>query len=334
VAANLGSAARDGTEVDLWQQLGILDLPYPIWPGCGMIPPTAGSEDGADRQPKAIRRWDGSRRLWNLWDIMQLFKLSEFLFSYHTIVSTAAIIHNRPDTHGMSFENVETSQLFKDATSLLVDLDLFELEMSATTARHLLNHLLNRSPLSEIQRQIESLHGRIHDELTSRTLLLLSPRETALYGEAVPFGQDVSDKFPSAAYEVEEAMKCLALGRSTASAFHSIRCLELGIKAISRCLGIPDPTKAADRSWFKLLKAIKDETDKRWPTSTNKLSGDGRFFEEAYAALAAMQNPYRNATMHLDQKYTEAEAQHTFDIVKGFMVKLASRCDENGEPNA
>jgi hypothetical protein len=40
------------------------------------------------------------------------------------------------------------------------------------------------------------------------------------------------------------------------------------------------------------------------------------------------------ATMHLDQKYTEAEAKHVFEIVKGFMIKLASRCDENGNPKA
>ena len=30
--------------------------------------------------------------------------------------------------------------------------------------------------------------------------------------------------------------------------------------------------------------------------------GDGQTFDEMYATLAAMQNPWRNATMHLDQK--------------------------------
>jgi hypothetical protein len=82
------------------------------------------------------------------------------------------------------------------------------------------------------------------------------------------------------------------------------------------------------------LGSIKKEIDKRWPTTSDKLAGDGRFFEEAYAALAAMQNPYRNATMHLDNKYTEEEAKHTIEMVRGFMVKLASRCDEDGAPKA
>jgi hypothetical protein len=61
---------------------------------------------------------------------------------------------------------------------------------------------------------------------------------------------------------------------------------------------------------------------------------DGQFFEEAYAALAAIQNPYRNATMHLDQKYTPEEARHVFEMVGGFMRKVSSRMDENGMPLA
>jgi hypothetical protein len=64
------------------------------------------------------------------------------------------------------------------------------------------------------------------------------------------------------------------------------------------------------------------------------MSGDGEFFDNAFAALAAMQNPYRNSTMHLDQKYTSEEASHIFEVVGGFMKKLASRMDEDGLPLA
>jgi hypothetical protein len=73
--------------------------------------------------------------------------------------------------------------------------------------------------------------------------------------------------------------------------------------------------------------------DRRWPSS-HRLDGDGRYFEEAYAVLSAMQNPYRNATMHLDQKYTPEVARHIFEIVGGFMRKLSSRMDEDGLPLA
>jgi len=124
------------------------------------------------------------------------------------------------------------------------------------------------------------------------------------------------------------------LERSTASAFHSIRALEAAIRAIARCLGIHDPTRAQDRSWGNVLKSVKTEYERRWPTTGGRMTGDGRFFEEAHGLLAAIQNPYRNATMHLDQKYTVEESRHMFEVVGGFMRKLASRMDENGHPLA
>jgi hypothetical protein len=83
-----------------------------------------------------------------------------------------------------------------------------------------------------------------------------------------------------------------------------------------------------------MLDAVKGESGRRWPTSADRLAGDGQTFDEVYAALAALQNPYRNATMHLDHKYTDDESKHIFDLVGGLMRRVASRCDEMGDPKA
>jgi hypothetical protein len=104
------------------------------------------------------------------------------------------------------------------------------------------------------------------------------------------------------------------------------------IRALSRCVGIPDPTKAHERSWAKMLGAIKTEIDRRWPTSTGRMIGDGQIFDEVYASLAALQNPWRNSTMHLDQTYTEEQARDIFHAVGSLMKRVASRCDEDGVP--
>jgi hypothetical protein len=47
-----------------------------------------------------------------------------------------------------------------------------------------------------------------------------------------------------------------------------------------------------------------------------------------------MQNPLRNAIMHLDQKYTQEEAKRIFEVVRGFMTRIAIRMDEGGLPFA
>ena len=171
------------------------------------------------------------------------------------------------------------------------------------------------------------------DELSSRLMMVVAYRDSHLFSGSVPlFGAEVGRRFSSIAYDIDEAGKCLALERSTASAFHSIRVLEAAIRALSRCLHIPDPTKANERSWFKALIALKAAIDAKWPTSSDRLYGDSRIFEEIHASLAAIQNPWRNATMHLDQKYTQEEAREIFDVVRGLMRRVASRCDDEGNP--
>ena len=57
-------------------------------------------------------------------------------------------------------------------------------------------------------------------------------------------------------------------------------------------------------------------------------------FEALYVSLDAVKNPWRNATMHVENKYTDEEAEHIFFAVKGFMKRLTSRMDENGLPLA
>jgi hypothetical protein len=206
--------------------------------------------------------------------------------------------------------------------------------LSIMTLDSLKNHLASSTcTYKNLDDAIKSFDERVRDEMSLVSLFVIEGGSSSYYSPETPhFGKDVADKFPSVVVEVDEAGKCLALDRGTASAFHSIRCLEAGIRAISRCLNIPDPTRGAERSWFKLLKAIKDEMDRRWPPSTIHASSDAELFGNAHAALAAMQNPWRNSTMHLDQIYTSEDAKHIFDIVGGFMRKIASRMDEDGSP--
>jgi hypothetical protein len=113
-----------------------------------------------------------------------------------------------------------------------------------------------------------------------------------------------------------------------------MRLMEIGIGAVARCLGIPDPIKPSERNWGRILESIQKGIDKHWPNSADRMSGDGALFESLHASLDAVKNPWRNATMHVDNKYTDDEAEHIFMAVKGFMKKLASRCDEGGNPKA
>lgn len=177
--------------------------------------------------------------------------------------------------------------------------------------------------------EIEQLLSRLRDEIGTHIFFQLNPLHRKYYAPEEPlFGSDFAAKFPSAAFELDEAAKCLAFDRPTAAVFHLMRLVETGVKALAGCLNIPPPTKAAERNWGVILKSIKDSIgQRRWDNPEDK-----SFFEGAYVSLDAIKNAWRNATMHVDNKYTADEAEHIFSSVRGFMTKLSSRLDEAGEP--
>ena len=163
-----------------------------------------------------------------------------------------------------------------------------------------------------------------------------SEKDKYFDSETPVFGQDVQDKFISTTFEIDEAAKCFALSRSTACVFHLMRAMEIVIRALARCLSIPDPTKPAQRNWGFILKSFKDEIDDRNVARPSRWSNadDRQFFDDAYASIDVVRNAWRNTTMHVERKYTDDEAEGVLIAVQVFMKKIASRLDEGGQPLA
>ena len=189
--------------------------------------------------------------------------------------------------------------------------------------------------LDILAEEIEHLTLRVQDDLSAKLMLVVDLQKQTFFEHKSPiFGVEVEAEFPSAAFEIDEAGKCYALERSTACVFHLMRTLEIGIKAASKCLSIPDPVKDADRNWGAMLRKFKDEMDRRNTVPHWARTSDREFFAEIYVSLDAVRNVWRNATMHVENKYTPEEAEHILGAVRGFMRKLASRMDEQGQPTA
>lgn len=187
----------------------------------------------------------------------------------------------------------------------------------------------------ELVTLLREIDSRLRDELSDVTLLTLSPKEQGYFEPAEAlFGKDFEAKFPTGLFELDEAAKCMALGRGTAAVFHLMRMMEIGVRAVARSLQIPDPIRPAQRNWGDILRKVWDAIELKWPTAATRMTGDGQVFEALYASLDAVKNPWRNATMHVENKYTDEEAEHIFVAVRGFMKRLASRMDEQGQPLA
>lgn len=183
------------------------------------------------------------------------------------------------------------------------------------------------------------MQDRVRDELMGRVVLVLPAGKARLFEPDEPlFGATVHSQFKKKARrEIEEAGKCLALGCDTACVFHLMRTVEVAIEAIRLCLQLQAPTKGQHKAWGAVLDRFREELEGResltWPRQWSSMA-DKKTFSQIYASLLAIKDAWRDSTMHVESDYTEKEAAHIFALVKGFMEKLASRLDEDGQPVA
>lgn len=259
-----------------------------------------------------------------------------------TIVLVRQILQN---SQTMQISEQQVEEFKNNIIALHDDLTCADMPISAVSANEIIE-IYNRltavdncvqfteQDLIGLERHLDELRSRIRDEFITRTVLVLPYQEGKRYQMSQElFGIEVINKFPSAAYEIDEAGKCLALGRLTACVFHLMRALEVGIEGTRKCLGIPDPVKDGDRNWGSVLNKFKGEFERRNKAGWDQQE-DKDFFAEIHASLDAVKNVWRNATMHVEKKYTDEEAEHIFNAVRGFMKKLAVRLDEQGQPLA
>lgn len=206
----------------------------------------------------------------------------------------------------------------------------------AVVASRRLRAALSASPcqltVGTATQTLNEVESRFADFLVEIQMFTLNSHES-IYLQAADDLIEIdgfSTTFPTAAFEVEEAAKCIAFGRFTASVFHSMRMLEISIKALAKRLSIEDPTKPAEKNWAVILKAIRNRIDELWPSNNRMPGSEGVAFEAMYSHLDAVRNPWRNATMHVETIYAPHEALHILRCSAYFLRLLSALSDEQG----
>lgn len=169
----------------------------------------------------------------------------------------------------------------------------------------------------------------VQGELEGRLFFGMTEEETRLYTEP-DFPEKVADRFPSASQEIAEASRCLALDLPTASAFHSVRALEVLLNAILNELGLDRPP-----NWYKALSKIEKEIKDRRNSSDPRDSSWGKEWGDFYAELAShflhLKNAQRNPTVHwtaqvIDTKRARQMRTHTIQLIETASEHLSETC--------
>jgi hypothetical protein len=131
-----------------------------------------------------------------------------------------------------------------------------------------------------------------------------------------PFGPEVEARFPAAAYNIKEAVRCLALRRTIAAVFHCVGVLEHGLRAHARWRGTLDPLPQIGRRWQSILSDLRSQGCD----------------SEVFAAVDAVRRGWPGTALQVGPKYNEEEAERILRLVEAFLRHLAARCDEDGAP--
>lgn len=201
--------------------------------------------------------------------------------------------------------------LRQDLSNMGLDAALVALDrLSHYIERESAAEVLDPETITELCRDVEN---RTIDQLGSKIFLYLSSSERALWTMQSPFGADVELAFPNAAEDIQEAGKCLALGRYTASVFHLMRALEIAVQRLAAHLQIVN----VDRVWGHLLSDIARavEAMEKGPMRTS--------WSEIQVLLYHVKQAWRNEAMHPKATYTREQATEVYHACRAFMAAFA-----------
>ena len=203
------------------------------------------------------------------------------------------------------------------------------LSMTAIYAEKCLQEV-DSSKSEEWSLRVDTLEERFRDEIRDLTFFFIPQDKLNYYQKPDLFGTAVMANFPAANHEASEAGKCFATARYTACVFHLMRVLEIALKSVSKGLAIPDSTRDAERNWGKILGKIKVQIEQNNSQKKNDVAWqkDKDFYENTYAYLEGVRNPWRNATMHVETNYDEEGASDIFNATSALMRHIAAKLVE------
>ena len=168
------------------------------------------------------------------------------------------------------------------------------------------------------------------DDLEQRLFFGLTAEESRLYVDS-PLSPGATKAFPSAADELWDASRCLALGQPTASSYHAVRALEVALTVIARELQVQ-----AGKNWHTAIEQVEKELRHRRglkgtdPVMKAWVEKWDAFYTDAASHFFHLKSAYRNPTMHwstqaIDEQRARRLRTHTIELVESLAERVAEQ---------
>jgi hypothetical protein len=230
----------------------------------------------------------------------------------------------------LAFDTVQPARL-QEMVTLCEEL---ELETTLPQVKFLAD-AVKRRDLRDISAHLAQVPKHLRYDLESR-LLAAIPKSKALYFEA-SFGAEVGQAFPSAALDIREANSCYASNRNTAALFHSMRVVEIALRALAkeRHIKLSARGPIAWQEWQQLVTDIRQQVSNDGKNITKGALKDAflEFYGGALREFEGFKDEFRNYVMHTrpNKTYDELDAERVLRDTKHFMLRLSKRLTESGK---
>lgn len=185
-----------------------------------------------------------------------------------------------------------------------------------------------RSALERLNIVLECLER----DIRFRYAFIIAADKESYYWSAAG-GPNIAAAFPSAVAELQEAGKCFALERYTATIFHYMRGIERVMRVLLPAVGVPhNPNSPLDtQTWETLIAQFEKSAEE----IKNKCQGVRRrnateFFSGVSAELRFFKDTVRNLTMHTRTPLgSEEDASGTMRRTMDFLARVAKYVSED-----
>lgn len=263
-----------------------------------------------------------SHGLWSLWEMWNLL-----IGPFHKQLETLFVIEDvlkdgTPLDQPLIEKIVSTLERLKKSCAEL------KLDQSCHHMDRILEKLKRGTTSAYLVIQMDDLRAGIEFEAKDDVVFIVE-RDRAKYlglsSEGI-FWKPACDLFPSAESDMFSAAACYAFDQPTASVFHSMRILEIGLRAFAESLGLPFGTDV----WHVVLDQIEATIrglERDWPKSTNKTEFL-KFYSTAAKEFRYFKDGWRNYVSHNFNEYDAPQALSVLNHVRDFMAELSSRLSE------
>lgn len=274
-----------------------------------------------------------SKQIWNYWDIMEHLAVEDILSalpmltSYGTKWSQAGAPEKQeifPETYDLIYQSVERLQKALSDLDAPISLRATTELLSAFDASFIGDsgcHVFTGQNLATTIFCMTQIGNSLYIELGQRFFIKLRGANKELYDQEYGlFGDEVDDAFPEAIADISEAGKCLALERWTATVFHLMRAMEVGVATLADKLQATVLNKHGETLPWGILNGNIGDKITLMPDGSEKDD-----WQVMHTLLHSANRAYRTKTAHPKKTYDEKEALAAYHATKSFMQAMAER---------